>query len=124
LEAGRTVVIAEAPFSAMLAMQAEAEIVSVAPSMGAGTWRPEWTRRIAESDPAWVLVWYDHDNAGQKNSSKVAEALRTAGVRVRVYAWQDSAAESCDLADVVTFVGRLPVQPAEPWLRGIPRDLW
>ena len=68
LHEGATVIIAENPVDAMLAMQETPDIVAVAGTAGASTWKPEWTRAIAASRPARVLEWFDNDLAGHPNA--------------------------------------------------------
>jgi hypothetical protein len=65
LEPGRVVVIAESPIDARLAYKFEPEYTYVASGGGAGLWNDDWTRRIAASSPAKVIVWFDNDLAGQ-----------------------------------------------------------
>lgn len=102
LASGRTVIVTEAPLSAILAMQEAPEVVAaVAGTAGAGCWRPEWTEAIARSRPAWALVWYDCDPAGLTNGVKVVNALLEAGVRARLYRWPAGTPPKTDLADVV-----------------------
>lgn len=67
LRPGASVIIAENPVDAMLAMQQDSSIVAVAGTAGASTWRDEWSQAIASSRPAVVLVWYDNDLAGSPN---------------------------------------------------------
>lgn len=63
---GKTVVVVENPVDAMIAMHAE-RIVGCASTAGAGTWRPEWTDRVASARPDAVLVMLDNDLAGWPN---------------------------------------------------------
>ena len=104
---GRTVIVTEAPLSAILAMQEAPAISAVAGTVGASCWKQEWTERIKASSPTWVLVWYDHDEAGETNGVKVVNELLRAGLRAKLYRWPVSAKPKADLADVV--VGSLCV---------------
>lgn len=61
------VVIVENPIDAILLMQNYPDIVAVAPSNGAGTWKKDWTQSILECKPLVVIVVYDNDLAGQPN---------------------------------------------------------
>lgn len=49
---------------------------------GAGTWKPEWTREIAECNPEKVVIIYDPDKAGKEGREKVSAALTEAGLLV------------------------------------------
>lgn len=64
---GATVIIAENPVDAMLAMQQTPDIVAVAGTAGAATWKPEWTQALVASRPGRVLEWFDNDLAGHPN---------------------------------------------------------
>lgn len=102
---GKTVIVAEAPYSAILAMQEAPAIAAVASSGGASTWLQQWTEQIAASRPGWVLVWYDCDDAGRRNGVKVANSLLAAGVRARLYRWPAGTQAKADLADVIAGSG-------------------
>ena len=58
---GRLLIVTEAPFSALLAMQDDASIVAVAPSVGGSAWDDAWSERIATIKPKHVYVWYDNE---------------------------------------------------------------
>lgn len=74
---GRNIVVDENPVDAMLTMQIEPSVVALAGTGGAGTWRPEWTLRIAATRPAQIVIWYDNDLAGAPNAETyAAEAAR------------------------------------------------
>ena len=121
---GRPVIVAEAPYSAILATQQASHVAAVA-STAPAHWQRDWTDRIKASDPAWVLVWYDHDEAGEVNGRRVYEALSAAGLRVRRYPWPRAAAEKRDLADLVKETGQVPVSKPPPLcLAGVDRAYW
>lgn len=59
---GCNVIICENHVDALLAEQFEPGIVAIASTAGASTWR--WTAELAARRPRSVLVWLDHDLAG------------------------------------------------------------
>lgn len=108
---GSTVVVCENFVDCILAMQVEPSIVAVAG--GGASWQPHWTEQLAERRPAQVLVWLDHDLAGngsryhhaelvrlwrQKNPTaqhipeprgpQIANELREAGISATLYEWK------------------------------------
>ncbi len=99
---GATVIVTEAPLSCVLAMQARPELVAVASTAGCGTWWPEWTELLVRARPAAVVVWMDHDKAGEAAGLKVAAELARAHLPVHRYRWGPGWPEKADLADVVT----------------------
>ena len=70
---GGTLVIAENYIDAILASQAEPSATYAA--IGGATWRDAWTKQIAAARPARVLVWLDHDLAGNGSRYHHAELL-------------------------------------------------
>lgn len=106
------VVLCESPVDAMLLMQNDPELVAIAPTAGASTWRKEWTQAIVDTSPSLVVVAYDNDLQGQAmgqtratlarewlekrprlpvaNGPKVANYLLRAGLTVRLYDWKDA----------------------------------
>lgn len=64
---GAYIIIAEQPIDSILAMQAMPDVLAVAGTAGAGTWKPEWSQLIAKAEPRGVLVWYDNDLIGNPN---------------------------------------------------------
>ena len=64
LTEGQVVIVCESPVDAMYAMQEHPEVVAIASTGGAGTWREEWTARLASAHPDHVVVWFDNDLAG------------------------------------------------------------
>lgn len=64
---GRSVIVVENPIDAILTMQAMPDVIAVAGTGGASTWRPDWTRAIALAAPASVLVALDNDLIGYPN---------------------------------------------------------
>jgi hypothetical protein len=107
---GATVVVCENFVDCILAMQIEPTIVAVAG--GGASWQPRWTEQLAERRPARVLVWLDHDLAGngsryhhaelvrlwrEKNPTaqhipeprgpQIANELREAGISATLYEW-------------------------------------
>ncbi len=101
LEPGKRVIVTEAPYSAILALQESSLVAAVAGTGGAACWRPEWTQRIRDSRPLWVLVWYDNDEAGQRNGVKVVNELLRAGLPATLYQWPSTAPAKADLADII-----------------------
>lgn len=110
LRVGAMVIIVENFVDAILAMQAAPGVVAVAG--GGASWQSEWTVQIAASKPARVLVWLDHDLAGngsryhhgellaawkaahpaarhepQPRGPQIANDLLAAGVRASLYEW-------------------------------------
>lgn len=73
---GKNITVTENPVDAMLVMQVEPSVVAVAVTAGASTWRPEWSKRIAEARPREVTVWYDNDLAGAPNSETMHEMVQ------------------------------------------------
>lgn len=86
LARGATVIIAENPVDAMLAMQCESSVIAVAGTAGAATWHDEWSSAIVASRPSRVLVWFDNDLAGNPNAETYRSELiawqRTMAARV------------------------------------------
>lgn len=64
IEPGRTVIVCESPVDAMMVKMARPELVAVASTGGAGTWRDGWTNLIVSLLPAQVIVWLDNDLPG------------------------------------------------------------
>lgn len=105
LALGRRLIVTEAPYSVILAMQKlpAPTIAAVAGTAGAGCWRDEWTERIAHSKPYQVRIWFDNDEAGWESAKKVAVKLVDAGIRqTYIHRWQTNAPKSADLADFLT----------------------
>lgn len=123
LASGATVVICENFIDAILAMQAAPEVVAVAG--GGASWREAWTAQIAASRPKQVLVWLDHDWAGncgpdhcdvcqtayrrwrtehpqavktpEPSGPRIANQLLGAGVQATVYQWQPGTPAKADI---------------------------
>lgn len=70
---------------------------AVSPTMGEGSWRDEWTTRLAELAPQQVVVAYDNDETGYKAGVKVASRLKAAGVNARVWEWQPGTPPKADV---------------------------
>jgi hypothetical protein len=68
------VFVLEAPPDAMLMMQQAPNVIAVANTAGAHTWRDEWTQLLVDAKPELVIVGYDNDLAGMA-SGEVREAL-------------------------------------------------
>ncbi len=117
LAPGKVVVVTEAPYSAILAMQEAPHVAAVA-STAPAHWEDAYTWRIVESEPAWALVWFDHDVGGRKNGQRSYEALKATGINVRLYHWNVQAAEKHDLADVLVETGRVPLAAPRPLFAG------
>lgn len=67
--AGSVLVLCENPIDAMLVHEYQhGDVYGAATTGGAGTWRPEWTARLAALHLRQVVVWYDNDLAGCPNS--------------------------------------------------------
>lgn len=64
---GASIIIVEQPTDAILVMQAMPDVIAVAGTAGAGTWRAEWTKLIVQAQPASILQWLDNDLAGNPN---------------------------------------------------------
>ena len=65
---GCDIIICENPIDAILAAQyTNWHIVGAASTSGAGTFRDEWVDRIANIEPASIIVWLDNDGAGCAN---------------------------------------------------------
>lgn len=73
LRQGCTLVVVENYVDAILAAQAEPNAVYAA--VGGATWRDEWTAQVAQARPARVVVWLDHDLAGNGSRYHAAELL-------------------------------------------------
>lgn len=76
LRPGAMVFVMEAPPDAMFGMQREPDIVAVAGTAGANTWRKEWTQALVASQPALVVVAYDNDLAGMASGNVRKELLK------------------------------------------------
>jgi 5S rRNA maturation endonuclease (ribonuclease M5) len=57
---------------------------AVTGTAGAGTFRAEWAREIAEVEPEGVVVCFDGDEAGRENAPEVARKLDAEGVTASV----------------------------------------
>lgn len=120
LRAGATVIIVENFVDAILAMQAAPDVVAVAG--GGASWQDAWTAQIAQSQPSAVLVWLDHDLAGngsryhaaeliaewkrrnpkaqhlpEPSGPKIANQLLEAGARATLYEWPRGSALHADI---------------------------
>lgn len=121
---GKVVVIPEAPYAVILAVQQTPWIAAVAPTAPAH-WDDSYTRRIVESEPAWCLVWYDHDEAGEANGQRVFRELQAAGLTVRRWRWNRAAGEKRDLADELSTGRIVPIAKPEPIAAtGVNRAYW
>ncbi len=123
---GAQVIVVENPVDAMLAMQVEPGVVAVASTSGAGAWRDEWTAELARRRPVHVLVWLDHDLAGngsphhygelvaawrranpqakhppRPNGPRITEALLAAGVPASLYRWPRGTPPKADIGSVL-----------------------
>ncbi len=70
------VVICEGEIDAMLLTQWGYPAISS--TVGAGTWKPEWTNLLSSVRQVWIL--YDNDEAGRKGTSLVYSTLRRAKI--------------------------------------------
>jgi hypothetical protein len=68
---GCVVAVVESPVDVMIweqhPMPTRLPFIPVAGTAGAGTWKAEWTERLAAKRPAAFLVWLDNDLAGTPN---------------------------------------------------------
>jgi hypothetical protein len=121
-----TVIVVENPVDAILASQVEPSIVAVASTAGATTWRQEWTAELAARRPELVLVWLDHDLAGNgsrwhhaemvaawqarnpkakhppvANGPRIANVLREVGIRAVVYEWPKGTPAKYDIGSAL-----------------------
>lgn len=110
LREGATVVVTAAPYNAIKAMQRYPAAVAVAPSQGEGTWRADWTERIARARPSYVVVWYDADDAGKAGAAKVERSLKASGLKVQVYPRPTGLPKGTDLSDDID-AGRFRITP-------------
>ena len=119
---GSRVIICESPCDAMLAMQMEPEIVTIAGTAGAGTWKADWTAELVRRQPRDILVWLDNDLAGSPNAAtyrallrawiqahptaprrpepagpRIANDLNRAGLHATLYQWPDATPPKADL---------------------------
>lgn len=124
IQPGATVVICENFVDAILAMQVRPDIVAVAG--GGASWQETWTAQLAQARPARVIVWLDHDLAGngstwhhrelvalwrQKNPGhpppeprgpQIANDLLAVGVRASVYQWPKGTPLKADIGWIVS----------------------
>jgi DNA primase len=98
---GRILIVTEAPFSALLAMQDDPSVVAVAPSVGGNSWEDEWAQRISSFKPKHVYVWYDNDLTGNDASHRVAYSIGHAYdyAHVSMVYWGPEWPDKADLAD-------------------------
>lgn len=96
---GLPLIITEAPYSAILAMQDDPGLVAVAPSSGCTVWKDEWTDAIVAAKPRNIYLWYDNDPAGWTEGDKVAARFAANGVPARIVDWDRSWPDNADLAD-------------------------
>jgi hypothetical protein len=120
LRPGITVVVCENFVDAILAMQVEPQIVTVAG--GGASWQTAWTQQIAASRPRHVLVWLDNDLVGCPNAEtrhellrawriahpdavrapepkgpQIANELLASGVKASVYQWPSDSPPKADI---------------------------
>lgn len=125
LRPGATVVICENFVDAILAMQVEPSLVVVAG--GGASWQQTWTVQIASSRPKQVLVWLDHDLAGngsryhyrelldewqrrnpnarhapEPRGPQIANDLIAAGARAYLYEWPRGTPAKADIGWALT----------------------
>jgi hypothetical protein len=74
---------------------------AVSGTAGAGTFRAEWAREIAEAEREGVVICFDGDEAGRENAPEVARKLDAEGVEVRIAHLPDGE----DVNDVLTEEG-------------------
>jgi hypothetical protein len=114
------VIICENYVDTILAMQEEPSAVAVCG--GGASWQSAWTAQIAASRPRQVLIWLDHDLAGNGSryhyqelvaewkrrnpkaqrvpepaGPEIANELLSAGVRGRVFEWPKGTPPKADL---------------------------
>src|SRR5262249_32620302 len=110
---------AENMIDCLLAMQRYPQVVAVASTAGAATWRDEWTELIKSVRPRRSIVWYDNDLAGtpnkethrrliaerlqqgkppiEPNGPQVANSLLGAGIATLLYEWPRGTPAKADL---------------------------
>jgi hypothetical protein len=83
IQSGDTLVVVENYVDAMLASESAPDAVYAA--MGGASWQEAWTQQVAQARPARVLMWLDHDLAGNGSRYHEAEllALWRQGVEAR-----------------------------------------
>lgn len=120
LRPGAVVIVVENFVDAILAMQIEPSIVAVCG--GGASWQSAWTAQIAQSRPRQVLIWLDHDLAGngsrwhyqelvadwrarnpraqhvpQPAGPEIANELLSAGTPARLYEWPRGTPPKADI---------------------------
>lgn len=88
------VLICEGEWDAMLARQHG--LLAITATAGAGTWRDDWSRRLAGMD---VTICYDCDAAGRSGARKVADALRRIARSVRIVDLDPTRHDGYDVGD-------------------------
>jgi len=74
-------------------------LTAITGTAGAETWRPEYTEFFRDR---WVIICYDHDDAGRIGANKAAAALVEVADRVEMILWPDWMPPKGDLTDWVT----------------------
>lgn len=64
LYVGCTVIVCENMADCLLIEEADSSVVAICSTHGVGTWLDEWTDLLVELQPECILVWFDHDLAG------------------------------------------------------------
>lgn len=120
LRPGAVVIVVENFVDAILAMQIEPSVVAVCG--GGASWQSSWTTQIASSRPRQVLIWLDHDLAGngsrfhyqelvaewrrcnpkaqrvpQPAGPEIANELLSVGAPARLYEWPRGTPPKADI---------------------------
>lgn len=94
LRPGAMVVICENMIDCILLMQQRSWVAVASGGVG---WNERFTRQIAASNPASVLVWLDNDAAGQRSADEIVPSLCEAGVPTTRYRWPATAPAKADV---------------------------
>jgi len=103
---GMTLVLAGGEEKVLAAKKAGPEFAAICSSDGEKAPKPELCKLIAEAKPEEVVISFDADHAGRKNSITTAQALIAAGVRtVRIVQWGPARPKGYDLNDLLKEEG-------------------
>lgn len=109
---GAVLVLCENPVDAMLVHEYQhSNVYGCATTGGAGTWRDEWTVRLAALHLRHVVVWYDNDLAGCPNPETL---------EAEVAAWRVKMQAALDAGKIKT----IPAMPPTPHGPRVARLLW
>lgn len=108
---GAVLILCENPVDAMLVHEYQHDCYGAATTGGAGTWRPDWTTRLAALHLRHAVVWYDNDLAGSPN----AETLEA-----ETAAWWAKMQAALDQGKIKS----IPTTPPAPHGPRVARLLW